>query len=277
MQILYDRDWSLTNTKLMMMKTYGSPERVDIRTEVHVVDSDVYLSRATSAFARDDFYSAWVFAVVALEHVLKVLVEVALAPFSNSRFLEGLQKSAEKVGRSEFFLEFLELSRLNRADDSGVRWKMGLFREVWDEVSAVVDRNPRALGSVHFGVRASLGYYLSPAFLEGVLMRTGSLVESEKWAEASHYLNAILLDVLENYVWFRFAADDVRGDCVTLMRSLEGLEMNNRRNYVRVVDFLGLGDVDREVAAGAIERVRNIARVVRLERKVLIRNYLKGS
>lgn len=26
MQILYDRDWLLTNTKLQMMKSYGSPE-----------------------------------------------------------------------------------------------------------------------------------------------------------------------------------------------------------------------------------------------------------
>lgn len=32
MQILYDRDWLLTNTKLLMAKSYGSPERVDIRT-----------------------------------------------------------------------------------------------------------------------------------------------------------------------------------------------------------------------------------------------------
>ena len=37
MQILYDRDWALTNTKLLMAKSYSSPERVDIRTEAHVV------------------------------------------------------------------------------------------------------------------------------------------------------------------------------------------------------------------------------------------------
>ena len=43
-QILYDRDWSLTNAKLLMVKSYGSLERVEIRTKMHIVDSDVYLS-----------------------------------------------------------------------------------------------------------------------------------------------------------------------------------------------------------------------------------------
>ena len=57
MQILYDRDWLLTNSKLMMIKSYGSPERVDIRTEAHLLNSDIYLSRATSAFSREDFRS----------------------------------------------------------------------------------------------------------------------------------------------------------------------------------------------------------------------------
>ena len=70
MQILYDRDWSLTNTKLLMAKSYGSPERVDIRAEGHVVESDIYLSRATSAFSRKDFQSAQLFAAIALEKVL---------------------------------------------------------------------------------------------------------------------------------------------------------------------------------------------------------------
>jgi len=88
MQILYDRDWSLTNTKLLMAKSYGSCERVDIRTEAHVVESDIYLTRATSAFSRQDFRSSCLFATVALENILRVLVEIALQPFSNSRFME---------------------------------------------------------------------------------------------------------------------------------------------------------------------------------------------
>ncbi|HXX87578.1 MAG TPA: nucleotidyltransferase domain-containing protein, partial [Candidatus Acidoferrum sp.] len=58
LQILYDRDWLLTNTKLLMVKSYGSPERIDIRTEDHLISSDIYLSRATSAFSRQDYLSA---------------------------------------------------------------------------------------------------------------------------------------------------------------------------------------------------------------------------
>ena len=97
MQILYDRDWSLHNTKILMTKSYVSPERVDIRTESHVVNSDIYLSRATSAFSREDFRSAYLFATVALENTLKILVEIALEPFSNSRFVEKLEVSAASL------------------------------------------------------------------------------------------------------------------------------------------------------------------------------------
>ena len=50
LQILYDRDWSLTNAKLLTVKSYSSLERVEIRTKMHIIESDVYLSRATSAY-----------------------------------------------------------------------------------------------------------------------------------------------------------------------------------------------------------------------------------
>ena len=102
MQILYDKDWSLTNTKLLMCKSYCSFERVDIRAEAHVVESDIYLSRATSAFSRGDFRSSCLFAAVALESLLGVFVEATLGPFSNSRFVEILEASCAKLGMNFF-------------------------------------------------------------------------------------------------------------------------------------------------------------------------------
>ena len=50
--VLYDRDWSLTNAKDWMHRTFHNPERMNIRCEMHLVDADIYTSRASSALAR---------------------------------------------------------------------------------------------------------------------------------------------------------------------------------------------------------------------------------
>jgi predicted nucleotidyltransferase len=171
MQILYDRDWSLNNTKLLMFKSYGSPERVDIRTETHVVESDIYLSRATSAFSREDFRSAYLFAAVALENILKVLVEIALEAFSNSRFVERVEVSAAKMGMQDMFNEYLDITGLNKTDNVIVKDKLKLFKVNWDEMKATTEQNLQALESSHFKVKTKLSYYLNPALLQGVVMR----------------------------------------------------------------------------------------------------------
>lgn len=276
MQILYDRDWSLHNMKLLMAKSYSSPERVDIRTETYVVDSDIYLSRATSAFSREDFRSAYLFATVTLESILKVLAEIALEPSSNSRFVEKLEASAAKLEIPGLFNEYLEITRLNKVDNSSVKEKVRLFKAIWDEMKATVTHNPQTLEFSHFKVKTKLNYYLNPAFLQGMVMRTNSLVESGRVAEASHYLSTVFLDIVENYAWLKSSIDKVKVDYTTLMRSLEGLEEKNPKNYSCIVKFLDLSDTTKLDASGAIEKVREIVLKIRRERKILIKNYLLG-
>jgi predicted nucleotidyltransferase len=277
MQILYDRDWSLNNTKLLMVKSYGSPERVDIRTEAHVIESDIYLSRATSAFSREDFRSAYLFATVALENILKVLVEIALEPFSNSRFVEKFEVSAAKMGMRDMFNEYLEITGLNKTDNVIAKDKLKLFKVIWDEMKATTEQNLQALESSHFKVKTKLNYYLNPAFLQGVVMRTNALIDSEKVIEASHYLNSIFLDIVENYVWLKSSIEKVKVDYTTLMRSLESLEEKNSKNYNYILKFLNLSEVDKLNAAKAIEKTREIMLKIRKERKVLIKNRLIKS
>ena len=276
MQILYDRDWSLHNMKLLMAKSYASPERVDIRTEAHVVNSDVYLSRATSAFSREDFRSTHLSAALALESILKVLVEIALEPFSNSRFVEKLEISATKLEMSDLFNEYLEITKLNRADDSTVKEKVRLFRMIWDEMKATVMHNPKEIESSHFRVKTKLNYYLNQAFLQGMIMRTNSLIESGRVAEASHYLSSTFRDIVENYAWLKSSIEKIRIDHTTLMRSLEGLEEKSPKNYSCIVKFLDLGDTTKLNASGIIGKVREIVLKIRRERKILIKNYLLG-
>jgi predicted nucleotidyltransferase len=277
MQILYDRDWSLNDTKVLMAKSYCSPERVDIRTETHVIESDIYLSRATSAFSREDFRSAYVFATVALENILKVLVEIALEPFSNSRFVERLEVCAAKLEMRDLFNKYLEIAGLDKADDASAKDRLRLFKIVWDEMKVIATRNAQALESSHFKVKTKLNYYLDPAFLQGVVMRTSFMIDSGKVIEASHYLNSIFLDIVENYVWLKSSIDKVKMDYTTLMRSLESLEEKNPKNYDCMIRFLNLGNVGRFDAASAIGKAREIILKIRGDRKVLIKNYLLKS
>jgi hypothetical protein len=277
MQILYDRDWSLTNTKLMMVKSYSSPERVGIRTEVHVIDSDVYLSRATSAFSRGDFYSAYLFALVAFENALKILVEIALEPLSNSHFVEKLEISASKMQLPDFYRKYLTTAGLAEVRDEQVKERLRLFNDVWSEAVDEVKQNARLLESLHFKVRTRLLYYLNSAFLQGVVARTNTLTESGKIAEASHYLQSIFLDMMENYVWFRSSVCKVKPDYTRLMYSLERLEGKDSRNYRNIVGFLNLRDVDRVVAGRVVEDVRQAILRIRRDRKVLIKNVLSRS
>ena len=276
MQILYDRDWSLHNMKLLMAKSYASPERIDIRTEAHIVDSDIYLSRATSAFSREDFRSAHLFSTSAIENILKVLVEIALEPFSNSRFLEKLEASASKLGMPSLFNEYLEITELRKADDAIVKEKVRLFKVIWDEMKATVTHNLKALESSHFKVRTKLNYYLNPAFLQGMILRTSSLIELGRVAEASRYLNIIFLDVVENYAWVKSSIDKVKIDYTTLMRSLESLEEKNPKNYSCIIKLMDISDVAKHDTSDVIDKTREMMLKIRRQRKILIKNYLLG-
>jgi len=276
-QILYDRDWSLTNTKLLMSKYYKSAERVDIRTEAHVVESDIYLSRATSAFSREDFRSACLFASLALENILKVLVEVALEPFSNSSFVERLELSAKKLGMTDLFDEYLGISGLKGITVEGVKEKLRLFKLIWEEIKVVAAKNPQVVESSHFKVKTRLNYYLNPAFLNGAVMRANSLIDSGKAGETAHYLSIMLVDMVENYVWLKSSVDNVRVDYTTLVRSLESLEEKNPKNYENITKLLNLNNVEKSDADKAVEKAREVMLRIRKDRKVLIENHLTKS
>ena len=274
MQILYDRDWSLANTKLLMAKSYGSPERVDIRTEAHIIDSDIYLSRATSAFSRNDFPSAHLFAIVALENILKVLAEVNLKPISNSNLVKTLEISASKLQMRELFNDYLKIVDLDKVHTEDAEDKLKLFKIIWDEINSAVSDNHQTLDSAHFKVKTALKYYLNSAFLQGVIMRASDLFDSGKLIEGAHYLKGILLPILENYVWLKTSTDRLVIDYTTLLRSFESIEANNPKNYRNVIKFLNLTEIDKTAASKTIEKTREIVLKIRRQRKVLIKNNL---
>lgn len=275
-QILYDRDWALTNTKLLMGKSYSSPERVDIRTDAHVVESDIYLSRATSALSRHDFRSSHLFATVAFENALKVLVEVALQPFSNSRFVETAKSAEAKLGMHNLFDEYIGMTGFGGVDKAQARDRLRLFKNVWDDVNAITKENLQTLESAHFKVRTRLSYYLNPGFLQGIVKRASALIEAERTVEVMHYLNDIVLDFVENYAWLKSLIEKVKIDYTTLIRSLEGLEENSA-NYRNITAILGLDTIDSIVVTKEIDETREAMLRVRRDRKLLIKNHLLKS
>jgi len=108
-------------------------------------------------------------------------------------------------------------------------------------------------------------------------MRTNALLDSGKVVEASHYLNSIFLDIVENYVWLKSSIEKVRIDYTTLMHSLESLERKNSKNYDYILKFLNLSEANKLNAAKVIEKTREIMLKIRKERKVLIKNRLLKS
>jgi predicted nucleotidyltransferase len=271
MQILYDRDWLFTNARLSMAKSYGSPERVSIRTEDHLLRSDIYLSRAASALSRGDPVSAYVFTIASLDCTLRILAEIAMEPFSNSHFIERMRRAATALQMSETFQEYAEICRLNKITESGMRAKVRLFSAAWEEIKVAAGKSLRNVPSPHFRLRANLNYYLNPAFLLGVITRTNALLDSEDSVEASHYLNSIFSEIVENYLWLRMADGNAEADYTIPTVSLKSLEAKNFRSHGHVIEFLSLASVGITEVADAIAKAHEIELDVRRNRKALIK------
>jgi len=277
MQILYDKDWTHANVKPLIAKSYGSPERVDIRTEAHVVEGDIYLSRATSAFSRHDFMSSHLFATVALENTLKVLVEITMQPFSNGRFIETVESSCTELGKHDLFEDYIKMTGFRRDSSTVIKDRLRLFQKIWEEMNSTIKQNGETLASVHFRVRTRLNYYFNDAYLRGVVDRANAMLEAEKTVEALHYLTSILLDIVENYVWLKSFMRKVRIDCTTLIRSLESLEGKGSRNYVNTLTFLELEAIGKSEVAQDVSKARELMLRTRKERKQLIKSRLLKS
>lgn len=273
--VLYDRDWSLTNTKDWMSKTYRKPERVDIRTEAWLVDSDMYVSRAASASARGDFQSACLFAGLGMECILKIPVEVSQLPISNSHFIEALQESLEKMEMFDLFTRYIAVARLAGVDQTGAQEKLDLFGTASEDVASLMKDHPSILDSLHSKVKAALQYYGKPALLRGMVDRTKAMIDAGASVEAAHYVLHTLADMIENYAWLASAVEGVKLNYTTLFRSLRGFKKSPARVYKSALEAFNIGDVTRGEAEEAVKSARETTLSLRQRRKQLIRKFIK--
>jgi len=270
--ILYDRDWSLTNSKEWIMKVYGSPERINIRTEAYLVDSDIYLSRASSAFSREDYQSACIFAEKAAEKIMAIPMIICQLPLSRSRFLKTLSKAIEKLQIPEIHAEYLALTNLFQVEKNESEKTLNYFKEIWDEVSLFVKRNTQALNELHFKVKSKLKYYTSPLFLQGVILRSRALIDAEEYSETVRYLREITLEILENYVWLKAKTEKIKIDFTTLMRNLKEITLEKpNKIYEKTEKMFKVKDVKNEKTGKTIEKAKEIILRIRTER----RNFIK--
>ena len=276
LNILYDRDWSLENTKEWMAKTYRKPERVDVRTETYLVESDIYLSRATSAYARGDFRSACVFAGLGVEYPSKILIELNLLPISNSRFIRALEESAEKLKMPKIFDDYLITTRLNELNHRDAEKRIGLFKETWNDITIYMREHASALNSSHFKVKTLLEYYGKRSFLEGVVARSSALLEEGVHVEATHYMLRILACMLENCHWLTSADKATRIGYADILRPLKNLEEGERIND-HIVAAFDVSDVDRKKADTTIKLAKETILSVRRQRKNLINRLVNSS
>jgi len=275
MLILYDRDWSLANTKNWVSKAYATPERLDIRTEAYVVESDLYLSRATSALARGDFQSARVFASMGVEAILKILIDINLMPISNSHFIQVLEEATKRSGMPEFFAGYLTLARLHAMNRPEAERKLSLFKEIWREVTSFMEDHTSTLDSLHFKTKTRLRYYGKPAFLEGLTARSRAIMDTEMFVEAAHYVLRTLIDMLENYAWLVSAEEGVKLNYTTLFRSLMEMEKPPMRVYETAVEAFNVTDADREGTEKAVKFAKETNLNLRQQRKDLIKKFIK--
>lgn len=267
--ILYDRDWSLANTKDWLGRVYRKPHRIDLRTECYVVESDILLSKAFSAYLRGDFQSACIFAGMAIESILKTFMEINFAPISNSRFIKLLEESTDKVEVPHIFTNFLTVARLSEVNQDEAERELKLFEEFWKDFSSCIRKHTSVIDSLHFRVKTKLKYYGKPEFLQGTVARTREIIDEERCIEASHYLLSTLFSMVENYVPFISVLKETKFSYATFLSVLRNLE-ESAQMCENVVEAFGLSDVDRREVGELLKLARELIRDVRRRRKALI-------
>jgi len=267
--VLYDRDWSLTSTKDWLARVYRNSHRIDLRTEQYVVESDILLSKAFSAYQRNDFQSACIFAEVAAESIVKTFMEINCTPISNSRFIKTLKESTVKLGMPHIFSAFLTVTRLSEVNPDEAERRLELFKGVWDDLSSCMRKRRSVVDSLPFGIQTNLKYYGDPNFLHGTVARAGKILADENYIEASHYLLSSLFSIVENYVPFISARKETKfsyAPFISMMRSFE----ESAQMSSDIVATFGLNDITPREARELLRTAKELTRDVRRWRKVLI-------
>ena len=274
--VLYDRDWSLTNAKDWMHRTFHNPERMNIRCEMHLVDADIYTSRASSALARGDYYSACLFAGLGLEFSLKVVVEAGLLPFSTSRFVQVLEKTTKKLDCSRFCDTFLGVSSLTSVSKDDAEQCLRLCNTIWDYGMAFLQEQEKMLSSLHHMAKSKLSYYGNQAFLNGMNARARGILDSGDYMESCHYIRRNLIDFLENITWATAFLEDIRLDSSMLFSYLKASKEFSPKLFEAAICAFDLQGLTTEKAEATVKLARETVFEVHRTKTELLQNCIEN-
>jgi len=270
--ILYDKDWSLTNLRDWMQKSYRSTKRLNIRTEAYIIESDIYLSRAASAHARNDFQSAYTYANLSLDAIFKILIESCALPISQSRFISTLKEATEKLGMNEQTAHYISAFQFFGTNNQEAERKLDLFKSIWEIMANLMKNNEALIEQMHFKVKTKLKYYGSNEFLKGMTARLKDIANTGNYVEAAHYIFPTLIDMLENYAWLKATTDHTKLDYTTLFRSLKGLKKTPTQIYEKATEILQIKDINEKIAEETIKEAKKTILNIRQKRKQILRN-----
>jgi len=265
-QVLFDRSSKFSVAKSLMAKNYYSIERAEMRIADYVMQADTYLSRIVAALNRSDYQSAKVSAVFSLASVMKIFLEVVRKPYSNSRYLRTLESATIRLGKNEFYEDYLDmagLDRLSRQDADGV---LSSVSDLWQNVVEFVEDNSKKVESIHAKVKSDLNYYCRSNFLKGMQSRASTLIDDSLYEEATHYLFRASISMLENYVWLLSTLEGERFDFTYLFKRLKSSSLSNPDILQRLVDAFDLGDISQNEAEAAFKKAKDIIFDVRKNR-----------
>jgi len=266
-QVLFDRNGRFAVAKELMSKNYWTLERAEMRIGDFIVQADTYLSRIVSALNRDDFQSAKVSAVFGLTAAMRVLLEVARKPYSNSRFLRMLESTTIRLGKSELYEEYVDLSGLSRLNRQNAEGILDSVSEIWQQVINFVQANSSKIENIHVRVKNELNYYCKENFLKGMQARAQTLINESLYEEAAHYLFRASIGMLENYVWLLSSLEGTRFDYTYLFQRLKTSSLSAPSIYQKAVDAFNLADVSQNEAEEAQKKAKEIVSAVRKKRR----------
>jgi len=269
-EILYDSNGTLERAKNTMLKIMWLPERVEIRTGDYIVKADTLLSRGLSAYGREDYQSAKLNAMLGLETIMKIIIEISKIPFSNSHYIRALEASARKLDLKDLYDEYLEITGLSKVNRKEAERIFKAFVDMWSTVIDMVEANSSAIKGLHEEIINNLNFYCKLSFLRGITARTRSLLNEGSFVEAAHYMLRSSVDMLENYAWLLARIEGTQFDYTHLIGYLKNSKVSPSLVYENAVEVLMVKDVSLEDANFSLEKARNIILDTRQKRKELI-------
>ena len=273
LQILFDRDGFLTRAKGLTLRIYWKPERVDIRTESHLVEADAYLSRARLALNKSDYRSVKVNSIRSFRSLMKILTEVSRNLILNSSFVRNLESLSKSLNMQSLCDDYIDLMGLLDVDESNAQLMLNSLSSAWKEMIGFIETNLSLARNLHPSVEAKLKYYGRESFLKGLVARVNSLIEEDP-AESAHYMFHTLADMLENYAFLASFVDGVRFDYAAILKYLSESKSSPTKVYEESTNVLGVKEVSSQEAEETLKIVTESAKLVRQKRKDLISRFI---